>query len=74
MSENKVSILKEIYDGWKNLAFPNDEVEKMAKERIEVCAECEFLTQRKTCEKCGCYMPAKTRSPRSKCPKNKWKK
>lgn len=74
MSEKKVSILREIYDGWKNFAFPNPEVEKLAKKRIEICVDCEFLTKNKSCEKCGCYMPAKTRSPRSTCPENKWPK
>jgi len=74
MEEKKVSILKEIYDGWKNFIFENKEVEALAKERMEICVDCQFFRTNKTCEKCGCYMPAKTRSPHSKCPENFWLK
>lgn len=64
--------LEEIYEGWKNYAFPNDNVETEAKKRIAICVKCNLLTKRMRCSKCGCYMPAKVRSLKSKCPIKKW--
>lgn len=66
--------LSEIYDGWKNYVFPTPEMELKAKERISVCVknECNKFRTNNTCSICGCYMPAKVRSPKSKCPINKW--
>lgn len=67
------NILLEIYDGWKNYVFENPIVEAEAKKRIALCVDCEhFKTSNKTCMKCGCFMVAKTRSPRSSCPVGKW--
>ena len=37
---NFLKNLKEIYDGWKNDAFPTDDVLKMAEERAQICASC----------------------------------
>jgi len=62
-----LSRLSEIYEGWKNLTFPNPEVEVEAKRRIEICINCDKLTKRNTCKLCGCYMPAKVRSLKSHC-------
>ena len=69
-----MSKIQEVYDGWKNLVYPSKISEGVAKVRIKICVDCEFFTKRKTCGKCGCYMPAKVRSLRSKtkCPINKW--
>ena len=70
-----MSMLSEIYSGWKNLAFLNPEVEELAKKRIVICVsnQCKyFASEHKICEKCGCYTPAKVRSPESKCPENLW--
>ncbi len=77
-----MSIVAEIYSGWKNLIFENEEAEKKAKQRIKHCAgyedelieRCEFFTDTKTCSICHCYMPAKARSmkPETVCPRNKW--
>lgn len=64
----------EIVLGWKNIVFKSEEVEKMAKDRLLSCLKCQYITKRKTCSKCGCYIPAKVRSEKSKCPKNYWKK
>ena len=64
--------LSEIYEGWKNLTFPNPKIEKIAKKRMEICVGCPMLTKRNICELCGCYMPAKVRSPESKCVGEKW--
>lgn len=64
--------LQEIYAGWKNLALPNYGIEKEAKRRIAICVGCPKLTQRNYCKLCGCYMPAKVRSPKSRCRLGKW--
>ena len=67
------NILEEIFVGWKNLVFEDADVEAEARKRIEICVDCNHFNKvRKSCEKCGCYMPAKTRSPRSGCPIGKW--
>ena len=51
--------------------------EEVAKNRYEICKECEFgtLTKKKKirCTKCGCYMSAKVHVASSVCPVNKWK-
>ena len=67
-----MSQLSEIYVGWKNYTFPNADVEIEAKRRINICIDCENLTKLNKCKLCGCYMPAKVRSPKSKCNINKW--
>lgn len=67
------SLLEQIYDGWKNYIFPNEEMELLAKKRIRFCVDCDkLIKQSKICGKCGCYVPAKVRSKKSKCPLNLW--
>lgn len=67
-----MSKLSEIYNGWKNFTFPNKRVEKEAKRRIIICTDCDKLNKRNFCNLCGCYMPAKVRSPKSHCRIKKW--
>ena len=67
-----MSRLSEIFEGWKNYTFPNPTIEKQAKRRMEICVGCDRLTDRNFCKQCGCYMPAKVRSPKSKCWLRKW--
>ncbi len=66
---------KEIFDGFKNLIFPNQRIEQLAESRLKICFECPIRTDNK-CDKskggCGCYLSAKTRSETSKCPKGYW--
>ena len=64
----------EIISGWKNYMFKSEEIEKIAKDRLLICLECEKFTKRNTCSKCGCYIPAKVRSERNRCPLKKWNK
>jgi len=64
--------VQEIVKGWKNYVFTNPDVEELATERMKICVECEFLSSRNYCNLCGCYMPAKVRSPKSKCKGKKW--
>ena len=49
--------------------------EKVRQERYEICKVCEYYTwQIKICQKCGCWLPAKTRVKSFSCPINKWGK
>lgn len=68
-----MSKLEEIYDGWKNML--TGEFKEVAEKRASICAECPKL-KNNFCSKdlggCGCYIPAKTSSPASKCPDSKW--
>ncbi len=68
-----MSQLEEIYEGWKNLIFPNKQAEELAKQRIKSCVDCDqFKKDTKRCGICGCFMPAKVRSKESECPVKKW--
>ena len=70
---SSLSQLSEIFEGWKNLAFPlNPKVEELAKKRIIICVNCDKFKKNKTCAMCGCFMPAKVRSRRSKCLMGLW--
>ena len=64
--------LSEIYNGWKNYTFKSLEIEELAKNRAKICVSCNKLRRNNTCKICGCYIPAKTRSLKSKCPEKKW--
>lgn len=68
--KSKVEILankvRSIAIGWSNVVWPNPETEKLAYKRIEVCAECE-RNVRGLCTDCGCWIPAKARSPEETC-------
>lgn len=67
-----MSKLSEIFNGWKNYTFPSVEMEVLAKERMEICVDCKDLRNNNTCRLCGCYMPAKVRSKKSRCGARKW--
>ncbi len=69
-----MSIFEEIVSGWKNYMFKNPKIEETAKKRLEICLDCESLTPINSCNLCGCFMPAKVRSPKSSCPIKKWDK
>lgn len=67
--------LEEIFLGWKNYIWPNKDIEVLAKKRIKICTDksiCDKLKANKRCAICGCFMPAKVRSPKSKCPRKFW--
>ena len=40
--------------------------------RMEICKQCPFMGDDKRCGKCGCFLPAKTRVKKSKCPIGLW--
>lgn len=66
-----MSKFQEIVDGWSNLLTGNEK--ELAEERAKICAECPF-NKMNICSSCGCFIPAKTASPKSNCPKNYWLK
>ena len=44
-----------------------------AKARYDVCNGCQYFTHSmKTCQLCGCFMPAKTKLRQASCPNNMW--
>ena len=44
-----------------------------ADERMSICNDCEFLRLvSKNCQKCGCFMVAKTKLQEATCPIGKW--
>ena len=45
---------------------------EIAKQRYNICKECEEMNRLKQCSQCGCFVIAKTRFANSPCPKNKW--
>ncbi len=73
-SDDKPKVIdkvKSIAVGWSNILWSTPEVKEMAYCRISVCAECD-QNIRNLCLKCGCWIPAKARSPDEKC--YKWDK
>ena len=69
---------KEIYEGFTNLIkskinLSPKELQELHIKRYTICRKCpERNTVRDTCKKCGCYLPAKTRSESSSCPLGHW--
>ena len=49
--------------------FADDELQSS---RYAVCVACEHFTITKTCKKCGCFMPNKTKMLHAKCPIGNW--
>ena len=47
---------------------------KQYEERLKTCNSCEHISERFTCNKCGCHMTAKAKWATSECPINKWEK
>lgn len=41
-------------------------------ERIEICKQCDKITELKFCSECNCFMPAKTWLKTKECPLKKW--
>jgi hypothetical protein len=79
---NVLNKVKQILQGWWYRWFPNPEIEKIAAERMRICANCPFIDftgkhcavpkTEPCCSDCGCSLAAATRSPEYSCPKNKW--
>ena len=68
MAKNFAGSMKEAAkDGFKGSG------EDLTKERLEICAGCEFfIPDQQRCSKCGCAMAFKTRLKSASCPIGKW--
>lgn len=65
---------KYIIQGWSNLIWKDDNIEKEAKRKADICAECPYSKMFAFiayCGKCGCPLAAKLRSDK-KCDLNKF--
>lgn len=70
-------VLKDVWNGWKNVLFDDSEMEKVAQRRFENhCKNCETRSKRNFCSKskggCGCPLIALLRSKEAKCKLGKW--
>jgi len=64
--------LKEIYYGWKYYLFPPKiSIQNLFSDRLAICNICEYNLCG-ICQACGCVIKAKTQSPTTLCPENKW--
>jgi hypothetical protein len=67
----------EIARAWRKSYFHNDNEEKMANARLQICNNCKEMKEILTinyCGKCGCNINKKVYSPDfNKCPLKKWK-
>jgi hypothetical protein len=90
LKENIIKIWKskgQIIEGITNSIFKKEDVEEIAKYRMEICLFCDLYTESSDgcmvpgtapcCNKelggCGCSLILKTRSLSSSCPKGHWK-
>ena len=73
MAKKDLNQLKNMLDGWKNVFITDEEVEKLAAERILVCNHCEHK-KKMTCGLCNCPLKAKLRAVEAECPDNRWKR
>jgi hypothetical protein len=76
--------IKGIIGGLYNSIFIKEEVEKVAKERLNICDHCEYNSENaklrgyKTirpdvyCTDCSCNLKLKTRYLSESCPREKW--
>ena len=46
--------------------------QKILDERWGLCSSCEFLTEKNSCQKCGCFMKVKHKLAFASCPIGKW--
>lgn len=90
LRQNIIQIWKaknQILEGIKNNVFKREDVEQVAKERMNICRQCNLYTEHDSqgcvvpgtypcCNQrlggCGCSLKLKTRSLSSACPKDKW--
>lgn len=82
-----MSKLKQIYEGWKNYVFLNEEVEKAARVKADICSKCPNAVEDKwfdlvderieelsglKCKLCDCPLSTLTRSKDKKCKIKRW--
>lgn len=67
--------IRNFIKGWTNVILKDEQIEAIAAARLEVCNTCPLKVKQLSldvCSECGCPLVAKTRSPDSKCPLDKW--
>lgn len=65
-----------IVEGWRNVIFPDPQIEVIAVKRSKICNECDkvkWVCGIAICELCGCPLTAKCRSLSEECDDGKWK-
>lgn len=67
-----INRINEIISGWFNYLIGYNDINGIDKLRLNICNKCDKLRKDNTCEICGCYMPAKVKSKKSKCDLNNW--
>ncbi len=71
MLTSAVEQMKVAFDGWKNMAVKNDDIEMLFDRRKLVCGRCEHQ-RALTCGLCGCPLAAKLRAVEASCPDHRW--
>lgn len=68
------NLAKEMWESSKIVAqgLPVIVDAETAFDRFSICQSCEFLKENFRCEKCGCFMKAKTQLASASCPVGKW--
>jgi hypothetical protein len=72
-----MSRFKEIVNGYSNLVksklgLSDEKDEEVFQARRTICNGCPHKTPKDRCGKCGCPLPAKTRSLITNCPEGNW--
>ena len=49
-----------------------EQINKLSRERMDICKQCPELNDLKICKVCRCVMPLKVKLIKAKCPKGKW--
>ena len=67
--------IRDVLEGWFNMLFRRRYMAELARARLTECNGCEFKKLKtNTCGICGCFLPAKARVFRQKCPEGKWER
>jgi len=76
MKNNSSSVVKKTSKSNKSNIFKKARTvpEGVAKSRLAICKNCEFLGAANMCKKCNCFMLLKTKLAGAGCPANKWMK
>jgi hypothetical protein len=64
-----------IVEGWRNVLWPDPQIEVIAIKRSEICNGCDkvkWICGVAICSLCGCPLTAKCRSLSEKCGDGKW--
>ena len=69
--KKKKGKLNNIVSGWKNVFVPDEEVEKVAIQRLAICEDCPHK-KLMVCTLCGCPLKAKSRAMDDSCPDGRW--